>query len=66
MNWVDIKACAEEVAKLAPIGTAFIAILAASIALWSLCTQKSIARRRAAIDFFPKTEMDDTMLKAYK
>jgi hypothetical protein len=66
MNWVDIKACAEEAAKLAPIGTACIATLAALIALWSLCTQKGIARRRAAIDFFLKTEMDEKMLDAHK
>ncbi len=36
---------------------------------WRRCAiraQRDIARRRAAIDFFLKTEMDDTVVKLYK
>ena len=50
--------CLETVAKLAPIGTALIALSAAIIALLAILAQMHIARRRAAIDFFLKTEVD--------
>jgi hypothetical protein len=56
----------EEVAKIAPLGTAVIALVAATIAIISLRTQVSIARKRAAIDIFLKTEMDPAMLAAYQ
>jgi Domain of unknown function (DUF4760) len=49
----------------APLGTLLFAVFAVTIALWSLFAQKKIARGRAAIDFFLKTEMDSAMLKAY-
>ncbi len=42
-------------AELSPIVTAAIALLAAFIAVVSILNQRSIARRRAAIDFFLKT-----------
>jgi hypothetical protein len=58
VNW-------EEIAKLAPIGTVIIASGALCVATWSLLAQKAVARRRAAIDFFLKTEMDEKMLAAY-
>jgi len=52
----------ETVAKLAPIGTALIALSAAIIALLAILAQMHIARRRAAIDFFLKTEVDRTAI----
>jgi len=55
----------ETVAKLAPIGAALIALGAAGIALWAILAQRNIARRRAAIDFFFKTEMDDKAIELY-
>jgi Domain of unknown function (DUF4760) len=57
--------CWEEVAKLAPIVTAFIAMCALFVAMRSISTQKAVARKRAAIDVFLKTEMDREMLAAY-
>ncbi len=33
--------------------------------MWSLLAQKGVARRRAAVDFFLKTEMDEKLLIAY-
>jgi Domain of unknown function (DUF4760) len=57
--------CLETVAKLAPIGTASIALLAALIALGAIWAQMYIARRRASIDFFLKTEMDKTTIDLY-
>lgn len=54
MDWPDIQCWAEELAKLAPIGTALIALIAAIIAFRSLRSQKDVARKRAAIDFVIK------------
>ncbi|MGC1860812.1 MAG: DUF4760 domain-containing protein [Methylocystis sp.] len=58
--------CWEEVAKLAPIATASIALVALFVAMISIRTQKAVARNRAAIDVFLKTEMDKEMLAAYR
>jgi hypothetical protein len=55
----------EEVAKLASVATASIALCALIVAWISICTQKAVARKRAAIDVFFKTEMDKEMLTAY-
>jgi hypothetical protein len=52
-------------AELSPIVTAGIALLAALIAVVSILNQRSIARRRAAIDFFLKTQMDATGIELY-
>jgi len=49
----------------AQIFTACIALLAAIIAVISILNQRSIARRRAAIDFFLKTQMDATGIELY-
>src|SRR5262245_64353866 len=49
----------------AQIFTACIALLAALIAVSSILNQRSIARRRAAIDFFLKTQMDATGIELY-
>jgi Domain of unknown function (DUF4760) len=56
----------EHVGKISPILTAAIAFGAAWLALASLRTQKDIARKRAAIDVFLKTEMDKEMVKAFR
>jgi hypothetical protein len=56
MGWWEIAA------RLAPIGTALIALGAAGIAWWAILEQRNIARRRAAIDFFLKTELDQTVV----
>jgi hypothetical protein len=53
------------IASFAPIGTALIALSAALIALRAIQTQRDIARRRAAIDFFFKTEMDKSIVESY-
>jgi hypothetical protein len=57
--------CWEAIAKIAPIGTALIALIAAMIALGAIWAQMHIARRRASIDFFLKTEMDKTVIDLY-
>jgi hypothetical protein len=56
---------AQDIVPYAQVGTAFIATAALAVATWSLVMQKAVARRRAAIDFFLKTEMDEKMLIAY-
>jgi Domain of unknown function (DUF4760) len=56
----------EHLGKVAPIVTALIALTAAIVAVFSLLAQVHIARRRAAIDVFLKTEMDQGMLTAYQ
>jgi Domain of unknown function (DUF4760) len=48
---------------LAPIVTAIIAFVAVVVALLSILIQRNIARRRAAIDFFLKAEMDRSMIE---
>ncbi len=52
-------------AKIAPLGTALIALLALGVALRSINTQKAVARKRAAIDVFLKTDMDGELRDAY-
>jgi hypothetical protein len=56
----------EHAGQLAPIATALIALVAASVAIRSLYLQRDIARRRAAIDFFLKTDADKEMIKLYR
>jgi hypothetical protein len=55
----------QDIVPYAQIGTASVAVGALGVATWSLNAQKAVARRRAAIDFFLKTEMDEKMLAAY-
>jgi len=55
----------EEAANFAQIATAFIALFALVVAGISICSQKSVARKQAAIDAFVRTEMDKDMLDAY-
>jgi hypothetical protein len=56
----------EESAKIALLGTAVIATLAAAIALAAMFAQRDTAKRRAAIDFFLRTEMDQAIIGAYE
>jgi hypothetical protein len=55
-----------KLAMYAPILTATIAAIAVFVALVSIRVQRSIARKRAAIDVFIKTEMDQSMIAAYE
>jgi hypothetical protein len=61
LPWFQVKIhegplmSAQDIVPYAQIGTAFIATAALAVATWSLLTQKAVARRRAAIDFFLKT-----------
>ena len=68
MTWPDLSDWPfwEHLGKVAPIVTAAVAALAASVAAFSLRAQVNIARRRAAIDVFLKTEMDQGRLTAYR
>jgi hypothetical protein len=68
MAWPDLSDWSfwEHLGRIAPIITAAIAFGAATLALVSLRTQVDIARKRAAIDVFLKTEMDQGMLAAYR
>ncbi|MGY3690835.1 hypothetical protein ACVIGA_000915 [Bradyrhizobium sp. USDA 3240] len=49
----------------APIATATIALIASIVAMRAIRVQRSIAKNRAAVDFFIKTEMDQPMLTAH-
>jgi hypothetical protein len=50
----------------APFATAFIALGALVTAIVAICMQTLVARRRAAIDFFLKTDLDHNMLEAHR
>jgi hypothetical protein len=67
MAWPDLRDWPfwEHLGKVAPIVTALVAFGAASVAVFSLLAQIHIARRRAAIDVFLKTEMDQAMVTAF-
>ena len=49
MEWAQVQCWAEELAKLAPLATASIALAAAIIAMFAIRTQRDIARLHAAI-----------------
>jgi hypothetical protein len=66
MDWQAVKPIIEDAAQLAPVGTAIIATIAAIIAFFALRTQRDIARKRAALDFFLKTEADSYTFLAWK
>ncbi len=48
-----------------PLATVAVGFLGACIAGYSIFTQRAIARKRAAIDVFLKTETDEKMIKAW-
>ncbi len=56
----------EVVAKLAPIGTVLLAMAAVLVAYRALRVQRDVARKRAAVDFFLKTELDKRAVEAAK
>ncbi|WP_176422113.1 DUF4760 domain-containing protein [Bradyrhizobium sp. 2S1] len=60
-QWLKIHAI-----PLAPLATPLVAMLAGAIALYSIHVTRVTARRRAAIDFFLKTDMDKGMAEIYK
>jgi hypothetical protein len=53
---------AEDIVHFAPVGTAVVATVAGLIAYFSLRAQKEIARKRAAVDFFLKADLDSSIL----
>jgi hypothetical protein len=61
----DFSCWENTIAKLAPIDTATIALIAAIIALSAIWARMHIARRRASIDFLLKTETDRTAIELY-
>ena len=48
-----------------PLFTPLVASVAGAIALYSIHVTRSVARKRAAVDFFLKTDMDKTMVDAH-
>ena len=70
-DWSDIQAWLsglpwKQLATFAPVVTALVALSAAIVATFAILVQKDIARRRAAIDFFLKTEMDNSIIDLYE
>jgi hypothetical protein len=55
----------EHTARLAPLVTAVIALSAVIVAAIGIRVQWRMARKRAAIDFFLKTEMDAHLVETY-
>jgi hypothetical protein len=55
----------DEGARIAQIVTACIAVLALFVAWISIHVQRGVARRRAAIEFFLKAEMDAHVVEKY-
>jgi hypothetical protein len=49
----------------APVITVVVAVVAGVIAVYSIHVTRSVARKRAAVDFFLKTDMDAGMVTAY-
>jgi hypothetical protein len=56
----------ETLGKLAPIATALIALTAVGVAYRALRVQRDVARKRAALDVFFKTEMDSAIVGAFR
>jgi hypothetical protein len=53
------------VLPFAPLFTPIVATVAGAIALYSIHVTRSVARKRAAVDFFLKTDMDKGMVEAH-
>jgi hypothetical protein len=60
-QWLKIH-----IVPVAPLITAFIATIAGIVAVISIIVTKQLARRRAAIDFFLKTEADKSMVEIFQ
>src|ERR1700692_2399178 len=59
-QWLKIH-----IVPIAPLITPAVAIIAGGVAIASILITMSIARKRAAIDFFLKTDMDAGMVAAH-
>jgi hypothetical protein len=55
----------EQLGRIAPFFTFLAGTVAAVIALSTMFVQRDTAKRRASIDFFLKTEMDEKLISAY-
>ena len=55
----------ETIGKVTPIATATIALGAAGTAVAAILIQRDVAKRRAAIDFFLKTDLDREIISLY-
>ena len=55
----------QEAAQLAPMATATVALTAVVVATIGIAVQRIIARKRAAVDIFLKTEMDKHLVEAW-
>jgi Domain of unknown function (DUF4760) len=63
--WGWVQTYADSHIKYGPLITPVVALFAGFIAIYAISVQKQIARRRAAVDFFLKTEMDKELLELY-
>jgi hypothetical protein len=63
--WEWVQAFADTHVTYAPLMTPVVAVGAGCIAIYAVHVQRMIARRRAATDFFLKTEMDDPLLMRF-
>ncbi|MBR0989999.1 DUF4760 domain-containing protein [Bradyrhizobium japonicum] len=57
---------AKKILPYAALITPLVAIIASSIAFYSIHVTRTIARRRATIDFFLKTEADSSIVKLFQ
>lgn len=64
VTWWDAVP-AEKVKDFAPFGIILVGFIGAVIAYRTMIVNRAIARKRAAIDVFIKTEMDQAMITAY-
>ena len=67
--WCELQLIWNNPGELVRIGTAItgtMAMAAFIVACTSLWVQRGLAQKKAAIDFFLKTEMDHEMLKAHR
>ncbi len=62
---VEWLSYADPIVKYGQLITAVVAACAVTIAVISIVVQKRLARRRAAIDFFLRTELDKELLNNY-
>jgi hypothetical protein len=63
--WGWVQSYADSHVLYAPLMTPVVALGAGCVAIYAVHVQRKIARRRAATDFFLKTEMDDPLLTRF-
>lgn len=61
-----VGSCLTKAAIYAPLVTATVATIAGGIAYYSIHVTRTIARKRAAIDFFLKTEADKSIVDIFQ